>query len=211
MENRAGDFGHLCTREEDIRQSADTKALGEAMKALFALLTIISLLLGCACSKREVPGTKRPNVDQSQEVRPDEPLEPLTVTPVHVEAQPPENFLHTVFSVSNYTQFSFVAPPHQDNTRLHGTFRSFIHRNDPNFSDSTANVDVMLLNDREFNEFLHGPSQSVTREVDSAHNQTVDWQIPRTYGEPQTYHLVFSNSGSGAKTKFVEADFTVSF
>jgi len=181
------------------------------MKALFALLTIVSLLLGCACSKIDGFRTKRPSVDQSQEVRPEEPPEPLTITPVQVEARRPESFLHKVFSVSNHTQFSFVAPAHQENARLRGTFRSFTKRNDPDSSDSTADVDVMLLNDQEFNEFLHGPSQNVTYEVDSAHNQTVDWRIPTTYGDPQTYHLVFSNSGSGAKTKFVEADFTVSF
>ena len=180
------------------------------MKALFALLTIVSLLSGCACSKRDGPGTKRPNLDQSQEVRPEESLEPLTVTPVHVEARRPENFLHTVFSVSNYTQFSFVAPAHQENARLRGTFRSFTHRNDPNSSDRTADLDLLLLNDQEFNEFLHGPPQSVTYELNSAHNQMVDWRVPTTYGSPQTYHLVFSNSG-GTKTKFVEADFTVSF
>jgi hypothetical protein len=68
----------------------------------------------------------------------------------------------------------------------------------------------MLLNEQEFNEFLHGQPQSVTYELDSAHDLKVDWRVPTTYGEPQTYHLVFSNPG-GTKIKFVEADFTVSF
>ena len=180
------------------------------MKTLSALLIIVLLLLGCACSKKQSLGDKRPTVDQSQEVRPEEPLEPLTVTPAHIEAPRPENFLHKVFSVKNHAEFSFLVSPHQGNTRLRGTFRSFTKRNDPDSSDRTADVDLLLLSDQEFNEFLHGAPQSVTYELDSAHNQLVDWRVPTTYGEPQTYHLVFSNSG-GAKTKFVEADFTVSF
>jgi len=114
--------------------------------------------------------------------------------------------------VSKHTQFAFLVPPHQGNTKLHGAFRSFTKRSDPDStSDRTADVDLMLLNEQEFNEFLHGQPQGVTYELDPAHNQTVDWQVPTTYGEAETYHLVFSNSAGGAKIKFVEADFTVSF
>jgi len=180
------------------------------MKTLSALLIIVSLLLGCACSKKQNPRAKSPAIDRSQEVRPEEPLEPLTVTSARIEALRPENLLHKVFAVNNHAEFSFLVSPHQANTRLRGTFRSFTKRNDPDSSDSTADVEVMLLNEQEFEQFLHGPPQSVTYELDSAHNQIVDWRIPTTYGEPQTYHLVFSNSG-GPKTKFVQADFTVSF
>jgi hypothetical protein len=137
--------------------------------------------------------------------------EPLPIDhPVYIEPGKPKHFLHNVFSVNKHAQFAFLVPPHQGNARVRGNFRSFTKRNDPNSSDRTADVDLLLLNDQEFNEFLHGQLQSVTYELDSAHNQIVDWRVPTTYGEPQTYHLVFSNSG-GAKTKFIEADFTVSF
>jgi hypothetical protein len=130
---------------------------------------------------------------------------------VHVEAKP-EHFLHRVFSLSDHTQFSFVVPPHQANTRLRGTFRSFTKRGDPDStSDRTADVDLLLLNEQEFNEFLQGEPQSVTYELDSSHNQLVDWRVPMTYKEPQTYHLIFGNSEGGTRIKFVEADFTVSF
>jgi hypothetical protein len=130
---------------------------------------------------------------------------------VNVEAKR-EHFLHRVFSLSDHTQFSFVIPPHQANTRLRGTFRSFTKRSDPDStSDRTADVDLLLLNEQEFNEFQHGQPQSVTYELDSSHNQLVDWRVPMTYGEPQTYHLIFGNSEGGARIKFVAADFTVSF
>ena len=131
---------------------------------------------------------------------------------VYFEPGKPQHFLHNVFSVNNHTQFGFVIPPHQGNARLRGTFRSFTKRSDPDStSDRTADVDLMLLNEEEFNEFLHGQPQSITYELDPAHNQMVSWQVPPTYAEPQTYHLVFSNSAGGAKIKFVEANFSVSF
>jgi|SRR5580704_4384236 hypothetical protein len=140
------------------------------------------------------------------------PQEPLPVDhPVYVDAGKPQHFLHKLFSVNNHAQFTFRVPPHQDNTRLRGTFRSFTRRDDPASNDRIADVDLMLLNEQEFSEFLHGQPQSVTYEIDSAHNQLVDWRVPTTYGESQTYHLVFSNPGSGTAMKFVEADFTVSF
>ena len=62
----------------------------------------------------------------------------------------------------------------------------------------------MLFNEEEFKEFLHGQIPSVNYEVESAHNQIVDWRVPTTYGDPQTYHLVFSNKSS-ARAKTVHA------
>jgi len=173
---------------------------------MFAFLFVI-----CGCTKKGAEA-KNSNVDSSEEVRPEEPLELLTVAPVRIETPQPENFLHKVFSVNNHADFAFVVPSRQENTKLRGDFRSFTKLGDPDStSDKTADVDLILLNEQEFNQFLHGQPQSVTYELDSAHNQTVDWRVPTTYADPQTYHLVFSNSDGRPKTKFVDADFTVSF
>ena len=132
--------------------------------------------------------------------------------PVYLKPEEPRNFLHKVFSVNKYTQFSFVVPPHQGHARVHGDFQSFTNRDTPDStSGKTADVDLMLLNDQEFNEFRHGQMQSTTRELDPAHNQMVDWSVPPSYDEPQQYHLVFSNSDDTTGSKFVKADFTVSF
>ena len=131
--------------------------------------------------------------------------------PTNLPPQESIKLLHKVFPVNKYAQFSFVVPPHQGNARLRGTFRSFTKRSDPDStSDQTADVDLMLLSETEFDELLHGQPQGITYELDPAHTQKVDWRVPTTYDDPQTYHLVFSNS-SGPRTKFVEADFTVSF
>lgn len=130
---------------------------------------------------------------------------------VSVEPGKPKHLLHNVFSVNRRTQFAFEIPAHQSNAKLHGTFHSFTRRNDPDSSDRNADVDLLLLNDEEFNQFLHGQQQSVTYELNSAHNQMVDWWIPATREEAKTYHLVFINSADEVKPKFVQADFTLTF
>ena len=139
--------------------------------------------------------------------------EPLSVDhPVYLLSKEPRNFLHTVFSVKKYAQFAFVVPPHQGHPTLRGDFRSFTKRDDPDStSDKTADVDLMLLNEQEFNEFRHGRLETATYELDPGHNQTVDWGVPASFDQPQQYHLVFSNSAGGTGIKFVKADFTVTF
>ena len=130
---------------------------------------------------------------------------------VSVEPGKPKRILHNAFSVNRQTQFAFMIPAHQSNAKLHGVFRSFTKRNDPDSSDRTADVDLLLLNDEEFNQFQHGQPQSVTYELNSVHNQMIDWWIPATRAEAKTYHLVFINSADDIKIKFVQADFTLTF
>jgi hypothetical protein len=131
--------------------------------------------------------------------------------PVSIDPGKPQHFLHNVFSLNHRAQFALLVPAHQGNARVRGTFRSFTKRNDPDSSDRSADVDLLLLNDEEFNQFLHGQPESVTYELNSAHNQMVDWWIPATRQDAKTYHLVFVNSTDDIKTKFVKADFTLTF
>jgi hypothetical protein len=130
---------------------------------------------------------------------------------VSVEPGKPNHLLHNMFSVNHRAQFGFLIPAHQGNARLHGNFRSFTKRNDPDSSDRSADIDLLLLNDEEFNQFLYGQPQSVTYELNSAHNQMVDWWIPATRADAKTYHLVFINSADEIKPKFVQADFVLTF
>jgi hypothetical protein len=166
---------------------------------IFGWLLIVLLLVVCGCSRR----TKLP----------EEPQTVLSVDrPVHLSSEEPKKVVHGVFSLTKYEQFAFVIPPHQGFPKLHGDFRSFTKRRDPeSSSDNTADIGLMLLNEQEFNDFLQGRPGSTTYELIPAHDQTVDWQVPHTLDQSQQYHLVFSNANGGTKTKFVKADFTISF
>lgn len=130
---------------------------------------------------------------------------------VLIDPGKPKHLLPNMFSVNRRAQFSFMIPAHQGNARLHGSFRSFAKRNDLDSSDRSADIDLLLLNDEEFNQFLHGQPQSVTYELNSAHNRMVDWWIPATRDNAKTYHLVFINSTDEVNPKFVQADFTLTF
>ncbi len=158
--------------------------------------------------KKQADGSDtKPGPTREQPVN--EPL-PIDHT-VSVEPGKPKHFLHNVFSLNRRAQFALLIPAHQNNTRLHGTFRSFTRRNDPDSSDRSADIDLLLLTDEEFNQFQHGQPQSVTYELNSVHNQMIDWWIPATRAEAKTYHLVFINSADDIKIKFVQADFTLTF
>jgi hypothetical protein len=214
MAKRAGDFSHLCARSQPYDnewvRTISKKAASRTFHTCLAVFAL--LLLICGCARKQSSEANHPNVDASEEVRPEEALKPLTLAPVDVERPQPEHFLHKEFSVKNHAEFSFLVPAHQPNTRLRGTFRSFAKPGAPDStSDQTTDVKLLLLNDQEFNEFQHGEPQSVTYELDPSHDQIVEWRVPTTFSDPQTYHLVFSNPPGGLKTKFVEADFTVSF
>jgi hypothetical protein len=198
-ESRDGDFGHLCTGTEAIRKSGGAESIeGEAMKKYSALIFagLLLLILGCQGKPTKEAPTQEPmSIDH-----------PLSVDPAK-----PNHFLHNIFSVNHHAQFSVLVPAHQENARVRGTFRSFTERDNPDSSDKRADVDLLLLNDEEFQQFLHGQLESITHESNSAHNQTVDWFIPATRDDAKTYHLVFVNSVREAKPKFVQADFTLTF
>ncbi len=168
------------------------------MKSARLVLLVLSVLL-CACSKK---------------AQPSEPTETGVSVDhiVHLSSGESKDVVHGVFPVNKYVQFAFVVPPGEAYSRLHGDFRSFTKRHEPDStSDKAADVGLMLLNEQEFADFQQSRPGSTTYELSPAHDQVVDWQVPNTYDQPQQYHLVFSNPDGVPKTKFVKADFTVTF
>jgi hypothetical protein len=120
---------------------------------------------------------------------------------------PPSNFLHKRFALKNYSDFTFVVPPNQSSPRLHGFFRSWAEGGS---MKNALNVDLLLLNDREFEDFRQGRAGNSTYEVEATHNQAVDFAIASTTGERRSYHLIF-RAPDGSRNTMVDADFTLSF
>ena len=159
------------------------------------LLAVVALLAAIACNKTS-------------------PSQPTSSTGSGVaqNVPPPEqHFLHKTFSVKAYESFEIQVPAHCLSPRLHGDFRSFRYGDQGNrASDDAANIDVLLLDEKQLSDFTHGPGDS-TRSVENSHERAVDWTLSASYDSPQKYYLVFSNSTGKPKTKLVEADFTLSF
>jgi hypothetical protein len=163
------------------------------------LLTGALLLLPTGCSK------SRP-VAEGQD-------RPATVD--HIVAskpQPPNNFLHKTFTVRTDAEFAFTVPAHIVKPVLQGSFVSFAkNKSGDLLSNRSADVDVLLLNDQEFNDFSQSKQGTATYTLEPSYGQSVAYRILGTIGDPQTYHLIFRNSPGGAPSKLVKADFTVSF
>jgi len=160
------------------------------------LLGAAMLSAVCGCSKQQPPQDTATAVDRI----------------VREPAKEPVNFLHKTFPVQKYEKFEFVVPPHSTRPRLQGSFKSFIiGGNGASISDDRANVDLLLLNEEEFNAFAHDTRGTATYSVDSSYTQTVDFALTATLDQPQKFYLIFRNSPGGSRAKFVDADFTLSF
>lgn len=116
---------------------------------------------------------------------------------------PPQHFLHRRFSVRGYQGFSFVVPPHASHPCLQGTYKSSAQGN--------ADVEVLLLNQQEFSDFVHGQAGTATYSNDPSTGGQVNWILNSPLSQPQKYYLIFRNSPGGPRLKLVDADFTISF
>lgn len=130
----------------------------------------------------------------------------------HVDAslKPPDHFLHKQFTVTDGSEFGFTVPPHAGNPILRGSFRAFTKDSSDSAGSKPAAIDLMVMNEEEFDDFVHGRSYDATYEADSSPNLTVQYAMPHTLDRARVYHLVFRNS-RGSRTTLVVADFTVSF
>lgn len=146
--------------------------------------------------------------------KPEPPQETVTTVDrvAREPAKQPVNFLHKTFPVQKYAKFEFVVPPHSPRPRLLGSFKAFvIGSNGASTSDDRANVDLLLLTEDEFNAFAHDTPGLATYSIDASYTQTVDFALTATLDQPQKFYLVFRNSSGGSRSKFVDADFTLSF
>jgi hypothetical protein len=171
-------------------------------RRLQCLLIGALLLSFAACSKSQLEPETQDSPDQGASVD-------------HVvlsKAPPPNNFLHKTFAIKTSEDFPFQVPSHSVKPTLHGSFVSFAkNKSGDLLSNETANVDLLILNDQEFDDFSHSKQGSATYTVDPSHSQTVTYTLHPTVSDAENYHLVFRNSAGGARSKLVKADFTVSF
>jgi hypothetical protein len=154
---------------------------------------------GSGCSKKQGP-------PPAQDASPG--IDHIVITP----PKPPKSVVNKTFPVKTYEAFEFVVPAHTVTPKLEGSFQSFVKGNSENIvSNDTADVDVLLMNEQEFDVFKHGKQGTATYTADPSHSQTVEVALASTVDDHQTYYLVFRNPPGGPRTKFVKADFTASF
>jgi hypothetical protein len=118
--------------------------------------------------------------------------------------------LNEKFHVSVIVDLPFDVPAHAATPKLRGNFRSFFQASGKPTSDTDADVEFHVLNDREFSNFLNGKPSEALLSADATHNQEVNASLPPTLNQPATYHMVFLNDSTKRK-KVVQADFHIDF
>jgi hypothetical protein len=119
--------------------------------------------------------------------------------------------VHKTFAITSTAKFLFEVPPHAASPQLHGTYHSFAKVSGVQSGDENGDVDLLLMNDQQYADFLHGNVADVVYSIDSSHDQDVSFGLPATMDRPMQYYLVFRNSSGSPKKKVVQADFQVDF
>jgi hypothetical protein len=121
--------------------------------------------------------------------------------------------LHQTFAVAGIVNLPFEVPAHASNPQLRGTYRSFLTGNlkhaGGQAGDAGADVEFLVLNERQYDDFLNGRQGEAVFSVEDAHDQEVNAGLPPTFDEAAKYYLVFRNN-SHAK-RVVQADFRIDF
>ena len=166
---------------------------------VFVALALALLAAALACTRQQPVSSSKENINPLNRA------DSTRMEPIH--------FLHKTFSVKKYAQFSFEVPPHSAIPHLHGTFRTFVSQpgQDP-LSDDTTNVDFLLLNADQYDDFVHGRGDGTALySTEPTHDHEVDFVLSPSRDTPDKYYVVFRNSAGGTPVKSVQADFTLSF
>ena len=145
------------------------------------------------------------------------PVETITYTPVasdHVGGSmvgTSVNILHKTFGVRSTMQLPFVVPAHAASPHLNGRYRSFLKEAGPQVGEADDAIEFLVLNDQQYDGFLHGHTGEATFSTDDSNDQQVNASLPPTASQPETYHLVFRNNSRAQIRKMVQADFRVDF
>ncbi len=140
------------------------------------------------------------------------PADHVGDSPVGTSAQ----LLHKTFAVTDIVDLPFQIPAHAVNPKMHGTYRSFLQRNQlqptsAEEDDDAANVECLVLSEKQFSDMLQGHPVDPLFSGDEAHFQEVNLSIPPTWSQSAKYYLVFHNNQRGKGKKVVQADFDLDF
>ncbi|HSS98816.1 MAG TPA: hypothetical protein VLK33_17395 [Terriglobales bacterium] len=125
---------------------------------------------------------------------------------------PEQQVVQKTFTVEKHESFELTIPPHCLHPRLHGTFKSFHYGAQGNrLSDEASNIDVLVLDEQQYKDFVDGRGDEMTRSIQNVHEQRIDWAMPSSFENPRKFYLIFNNATGKPKTKIVEADLTLSF
>jgi hypothetical protein len=114
--------------------------------------------------------------------------------------------LHQTFRVAGVVNRPFEVPARAANPQLKGSYRSSAA-----LGSGDADVEFMVLNERQYGDFLEGHGGEAVFSADDAQAQEVNLSLPPTYDRPAKYYLVFRDNSKTPGKKVVKADFRIDF
>ena len=160
--------------------------------------------------------------DKSSSVETLEPIQPVPSPQAiphrvsasdHVAGASPvgtsSDILHQTFGVAKAVSLAFEIPAHASNPQLRGTYQSFVKQTDG--AKSNAEVEFLVLNERQYADFVSGHGGEAVFSTEDADSQEVNTGLPPTMDKPAKYYLIFRNNSRAAGKKLVQADFRVDF
>lgn len=119
--------------------------------------------------------------------------------------------LNRTFRVRSAVQLAFEVPAHAATPRLRGNYESFFKQAGSQDSDTGAEIELLVLNEQQFSDFLKQRAGEATFSAEDAHALEVNTSLPPTADQPEKYHLIFRNNSRGPERKFVQANFRMEF
>jgi hypothetical protein len=119
--------------------------------------------------------------------------------------------LHKTFAVANIVDLPFDVPAHAANPLVRGTYRSYTKQAGASTSDDAADVEFLLMDERQFADFVDGRPGEAIFSAEGAHDQELNTRLPPAFDKAVRYYLVFRNSAKDTGKKVVQADFRIDF
>jgi hypothetical protein len=116
----------------------------------------------------------------------------------------PVRLLHGKIAVRSHRDVPFIVPVQTSSPRLHGTFRAFL---EDHVEDGS--VDILVLNQKQFTDFVHGRAVGAVFTNGAATTGRIDVILNPAVLQPQKYYLVLSNPSN--QMQLVDADFALAF
>ena len=144
--------------------------------------------------------------------KPDPPKESAPDISRELVAQPvqPVSILDKTFDLKTSEAFPFEVPPRSTQPHLHGIFESHLG-NARGASTDAANIGLMVMNEQEQADLASNRATETLFSVEDSHSQSVNFDLPPSFGQPVKYYLIFKNSRDSKTSKVIKANFRVDF
>ena len=120
------------------------------------------------------------------------------------------DLLHQMFGVAKVVKLAFEVPADASNPKLKGTYQSFVKQGGTLSSGTDADVEFLVLNQKQYDDFLNGRPGDAVFSAEDSHEQEVNTSLPPTLDHAANYYLIFRNNSHTGK-KMVQADFHLDF